>query len=205
MRIFPDDDVRFSWPVPAHVGGAGSAADAEAWRGINDKECLARPASTASYECVRVQCAVDVPACCETPEYWLPVQRDRRAALWAVLQGLMWQCWAPAQTPSSARCCILRSAFHTWRTLAQEAGLKPAAAVEAMVKMVALSVTGLLDERTKRGRRRHALLGLEQLRFACEELSAAEEILRRPDFSLRQTTPTLPHDVGVQRQIEFIR
>lgn len=107
---------------------------ADAWRGINDEMERLTTALGAIYGWYGRNASLLNNVMRDVAHHPM-VQEIQRTRALPVIKG--WHEVLGASLDARQRALLrLALSFHTWRTLTQEAGLEPAAAVEAMVKMV---------------------------------------------------------------------
>ena len=131
---FPDERALLM-ACSGHVQEQDPLPEAEAWRGINDSRVRLVAGLTAIYEWYGRNAQL-MSCVLRDAEYYAPVSEIAALRFGPYFKAYVEVLGAKLNTKQRALLHLALS-FHTWRTLAQEAGLKPAAEVEAMVKMVA--------------------------------------------------------------------
>jgi AcrR family transcriptional regulator len=131
---FPDER-ELAMACSGHVQERDPPPDAAAWRGIKDTKERLATGLTALYDWYARNAQL-LSSVLRDAEYYA-LTREIAALRFAPCFKAYEEVLGGKLNAKQRALLHLALSFHTWRTLVQEAGLKPAAAVEAMVELVA--------------------------------------------------------------------
>jgi AcrR family transcriptional regulator len=130
---FPDERA-MAMACSAHVEARDPLPDAEPWRAITDQRERLRTGLTALYAWFGRN--AQLAACVLRDAEHHPLIREIAQLRWAPFFAAYHEVLGAKLDAKQRPVLMLALSFHTWRTLTRDGGLKPAAAVAAMVRAI---------------------------------------------------------------------